>query len=336
MLLPNFPQSLCFQEHGLFYASLGWRVFPLVPNSKRPATKRGFYDATTATDQICRWWPAKNEEGQGRGSGGQDQGEGRGEYNIGIRTGDFCRGEQMRELLPTKEGSAGGLYVLDVDPRNGGEDSVRRISETRGNMDWLDTLHCVTGGGGRHYYYHCPSREDLRCEIERAWKGSCANGIDLKGSGGYVVAPPSVNEHGGRYLWAGGGQRALMGGVERSVFKRGAIAEVPESLQEVLERRDKEKSSRSSMACREGERGEGNARDRQYGKVGCDYCVELVGVGEGSRNSEAASLAGKLWRQYGSRVIVVSLLESWNEKNTPPLSSVELEAVINSVSRYHK
>lgn len=40
----------------LWYASVGWPVFPLRPGEKIPATKRGFKDASTDPDQIRRWW----------------------------------------------------------------------------------------------------------------------------------------------------------------------------------------------------------------------------------------------------------------------------------------
>ena len=40
----------------LTYASYGWPVFPLMPRTKKPATRNGFKAATTNTDQIREWW----------------------------------------------------------------------------------------------------------------------------------------------------------------------------------------------------------------------------------------------------------------------------------------
>ena len=40
----------------LIYAAAGLAVFPLNPRTKKPATKRGFYDATTNPETIRRFW----------------------------------------------------------------------------------------------------------------------------------------------------------------------------------------------------------------------------------------------------------------------------------------
>ena len=40
----------------LDYAARGWQVFPLRPSSKEPATKRGFYAATTNPATFRRWF----------------------------------------------------------------------------------------------------------------------------------------------------------------------------------------------------------------------------------------------------------------------------------------
>jgi len=81
----------------------------------------------------------------------------------------------------------GFFCVLDFDPRNGG--------------DWFDgvdestlppTCVVVTGGGGRHYYY-------LTSEPIPTKK--LKDGVDLKGAGGYVLAPPSIHPNGQSYDW---------------------------------------------------------------------------------------------------------------------------------------
>jgi hypothetical protein len=97
--------------------------------------------------------------------------------NIGILTGRY---------------EGGYFCVLDFDPRHGG--------------NWFDdvgpeilppTWVVHTGGGGRHYYYKTPTL------LQSA---KLPDGVDLKGDGGYVVAPPSIllDEKGkpkGEYVW---------------------------------------------------------------------------------------------------------------------------------------
>jgi hypothetical protein len=45
-----------FLEAASYYADRGLAVFPLLPQSKVPATPNGFKDATTNADQIQAWW----------------------------------------------------------------------------------------------------------------------------------------------------------------------------------------------------------------------------------------------------------------------------------------
>ena len=94
--------------------------------------------------------------------------------NIGVRTGEVS-----------------GIWVLDIDPRNGGDDDLADLELEHGELP--PTLQVATGGGGRHYYFKAPAG-GMSC-------GKLTAGIDIKGEGGYVVAPPSNHESGGSYQW---------------------------------------------------------------------------------------------------------------------------------------
>jgi hypothetical protein len=59
------------------------------------------------------------------------------------------------------------------------------------------TVECRTGGGGRHLYFAHPGGL-IRNKV------ALAGGIDLRGDGGYVVAPPSMHSSGVRYEWIDG------------------------------------------------------------------------------------------------------------------------------------
>ena len=124
---------------------LGLRVFPLVPGKKIPLIPNWQNEATTDEAKIREWWRKWPNA------------------NIGIVTGEYRDGY---------------FYVLDFDPRNGG-DWWDDVGEDVLPPTWV--VH--TPSGGRHFYYRSP--EPLRCAKLR-------HGVDLKGKGGYVVSPPSV------------------------------------------------------------------------------------------------------------------------------------------------
>jgi Bifunctional DNA primase/polymerase, N-terminal/AAA domain len=87
-------------------------------------------------------------------------------------------------------GTPSGLVVVDVDPRNGG--SVEAVLEKGCATD----LVASTGGGGVHFFLRHPGP---------AYSVPCGKtvlpGVDRKGDGGYVVAPPTVHPNGTPYTW---------------------------------------------------------------------------------------------------------------------------------------
>ena len=85
--------------------------------------------------------------------------------NIGIRTG--------------KES---GLVVLDIDLDKGGEESLRQLEAQYESLP--DTVTVVSGGGGRHLYFQHPGG------LVPTTTGKLGSGLDTRGDGGYIVAPP--------------------------------------------------------------------------------------------------------------------------------------------------
>lgn len=91
----------------------------------------------------------------------------------------------------------GQHIVIDVDPRNGGNESLKMLEDDLG-LSLSEDCHAVvkTGGNGLHFYYLKPAGADL------AWKMPTKYvGIDIKQGGGYVVMPESVHISGNRYQW---------------------------------------------------------------------------------------------------------------------------------------
>jgi len=99
-------------------------------------------------------------------------------------------------LLAIRTGATSGLVVVDIDPGHGG----------RVQADLMPpTLYVVTGSSGLHLYYRHPSTPILNSQSR------VAPGIDVRGDGGYVVAPPSIHPRTRRpYRWGTGGEPVEM------------------------------------------------------------------------------------------------------------------------------
>lgn len=151
----------------------------LRPRDKRPATKRGLKDATTDRGAVIQGWTLNPDA------------------NIGVATGEASR-----------------LVVLDVDPRNGGDEQLHEWQRVHGNLP--ATLAADTGGGGVHYFSLLPEGG--------LPSGLLAPGLDVKAEGGYVVVAPSLHPSGGIYVW-------------RSDPATTAIAELPEAIVDAMRNR---------------------------------------------------------------------------------------------------
>jgi len=142
----------------LAYARRGVPVFPV--RGKLPLTEHGFKDATTDSDRIREWWASWPDA------------------NIAIPTG-----------------SATNRFVLDSDPRHGGNKSLAALEAEHGQMP--ATLESRTGGDGRHFVFVLPEG----CVICNS-AGRLGPGLDIRGEGGYIVAPPSIHlETKKPYVW---------------------------------------------------------------------------------------------------------------------------------------
>lgn len=82
-----------------------------------------------------------------------------------------------------------GFIVIDVDPRNGGEQKLEELESEIGKLP--DTWTCHTGGGGTHQYFA------ITANITTHHLG----GVDVQSTGAYVVAPPSRHLSGRDYVW---------------------------------------------------------------------------------------------------------------------------------------
>lgn len=132
-------------------AEQGFRVFPLLPDSKIPPARMRWRDQATSDPEKVEALFADYPDA-----------------NIGLATGQ-------------------GIAVLDVDDKNG-----RKGSQTLEFMAMCDdilppTLTVETPSGGRHIYLATPTGHDVRNSA-----GKLGEGLDIRGEGGYVVAPGST------------------------------------------------------------------------------------------------------------------------------------------------
>lgn len=179
----NTANTSQFLTAALDCASHGWPVFPLRPDTKRPALHgydrcprtgacsaghRGWEQrATTDPDRIRAAWSAAP-------------------FNIGVATGPA------------------GLLVIDLDVPKTGDDPVPApwnqpgvttgadvfllLCGDSGQVPPVDTYTVATASGGTHLYYEAPEGVALRNSAGTAlgWK------IDTRAHGGYIVAPGSI------------------------------------------------------------------------------------------------------------------------------------------------
>lgn len=151
------------KDWALYYADIGFAVFPLKVRSKYPATEHGFKDASKDKTIIEKWWN-KNPD-----------------YNIGIATG------QVSDRLI--------VIDLDIDNDKGinGYESLKDWERDNGSLP--ETWTSITGRGGYHLLYRC-SIGGYQC------KTGLYDGVDIRADGGYIVAPPSIHPDTGRvYEW---------------------------------------------------------------------------------------------------------------------------------------
>lgn len=166
-------------DAALGYVARGWSVIPIHhvredlscscpdPNctdqaGKHPRVTWDAYKTTAATEsQVRKWWQTWPRA------------------NIGIVTGKVS-----------------GIIAIDVDPRHGGDDSLKDL----GTLP--NTLISLTGGGGEHLIYRHPGRI---VQNGAGRNSGLPPGIDVRGDGGYIIAPPSMHRLGGRYSWDVGG-----------------------------------------------------------------------------------------------------------------------------------
>jgi hypothetical protein len=140
-------------------AGRGWRLFPVEARGKLPLIK-GWPEAATSDIAQLETWAHQYPA-----------------CNWGLATG-----------------TGSGVVVIDVD---GAEGRAALADLERQGFTLPVTLTVTTGrtDGGEHRYYRQPSGVDIRNDQS----GKIGAQVDVRGTGGFVVCPPSVHASGKQY-----------------------------------------------------------------------------------------------------------------------------------------
>jgi hypothetical protein len=179
-------------DAALAYAHTGWPVFPCRPESKEPATRNGFYDATTSEGQIRRWWHKEPER------------------NVAIATG------------------APGPDVVDVDNHGEHDNGFGTLNHLK-REGLVGGYHAVvrTPSGGIHLYYRGTSQASgsargYRIDF-RSKGGYIVAPPSTRPEGAYVVAKHGPAAEAGTVSWD-----AIRGELEPPRPQRQAAAPYPQ------------------------------------------------------------------------------------------------------------
>lgn len=260
----DFATDLLISAH--CYAAAGWPVFPLHSPVRSPRRACDCRDG-----DACRS-PAKHP---------------RLEHGLNDASTDEARIERWWHMWPRANVGVAvphGYVVLDID----GMDGLDAIAAERWKIP--ETVTAATAHGWHHWF---TTPDDVVVRPGTKFMPS----IDMRGPGGYVVAPPSLHYTGVPYEW------------ERSPVDC-VIAPAPAWLFEIVKR----------------------ARERRQHEPAGSTDGPIV---EGGRNDTLTRIAGSMRRWGCSERAILAALEVTNgERCAPPLDDEELHVIASSVGRY--
>ena len=186
-------------------------------------------------------------------------------------------------------GSISGIFVVDGDGEIGNRWITEHLPKT--------SVYAKTGRdeGGCHCYYRIPPGEKIQNKVD--WKPK----VDIRGEGGYVIAPPSIHYSGRVYSF---------------VFREGMRGW--EELREF--------NPFKSQGC-------GNL---QINLSQVPFPGEEPPAMKGSRNDTYARLLGRWFADGVTAEEAWDRAATWNATNQPPLGDRELKATFRSILKLHQ
>jgi hypothetical protein len=153
----------------LEYAARGWEVFPAPPGEKKSH---------------------KSAEHSGGVKWGKT-------VNPKIISEDFRKWSNANVAIVT--GAVSGIFVIEADtPKGHGVDGLASIKALEARHGpFPETLMAASPSGSVHRYYKHPCNGS---KIKNS-VSEIAPGVDIRGDGGMVIAPPSIKPGAGEYNW---------------------------------------------------------------------------------------------------------------------------------------
>ncbi|MDO4801242.1 MAG: VapE family protein [Prevotellaceae bacterium] len=251
--------NIDFYSYAVDYINAGIAVFPLKQKDKTPLTKNGVKDATTDPAQVKAWWQKYPNA------------------NIGIATGK----------------PSGGLCAIDMDI-----DENKGINGFKSLRDWQSKHGIIkpswmskTGRGGYHYFFISNEPVKNRVNIIPA--------VDIRGDGGYVVAPPSIHPNGTPYQW-----------MENLSPEEVELVEADDNIKFFLAQGTETVQTR--------------------------YLAPSI-VPEGERNHTLFRFACMMQSKGASdEAVYAATMAENNSKCNPPMTAHEVSIIVNSALKYEK
>jgi hypothetical protein len=177
-------------------------------------------------------------------------------------------------------GAVSKIFVVDAD----GPDAERELQR----LELPTTVEAITARG-RHFYFKYPGTPI------RNTAGKIAPGVDTRGDGGYVLAPPSIHPSGALYRWAGAR----------------AVAAAPDQLLTKISERSNGKAT--------------SPAEWQQ--------LFTSDIPEGQRDCTLTKMAGKLLRHCVNAADVLGIVHSINiARCKPPLPPEDIERIVESIA----
>ena len=261
-------------------AALGWNVFPVwsVTDGKCDCRKvdcdnagkhpcgrlapKGLHSASISEPQIADWWADYPEA------------------NIGVVTGDTS-----------------AMFVTDIDMTDAdGLQQLKAIDPDGNGFDGFDTIKSRTGSGGGHLFFALPA--DLQMGNATKVQGTA---IDIRGTGGYVVVPPSENGS-GSYQWDLSPEDA-------------ELADCPDWLLTFITGKPAESVGLTFTF-------DGTLEDHP-------------GTGKGDRNNIGCRLIGAHIAEHGLSNDTLPLAMEWGKRCKPALSAKAVQRMVTGIAIKH-